>query len=105
MKEIVRVQGEKGNGDEMKKDSKTVLTVKEARGPTVADVTDRVLDKGMVIEYRIESISLAGLELPVTLDARYIVASLDTYLAYAEPLRKTGLVARSDAWLHDLTTP
>lgn len=79
----------------MKKDSKTVLTVKEARGPTVAHVIDRVLDKGMVIEYRVESVSLSGIQLPVTVDARYVVASLDTYLEYAEPLRKAGLFAGS----------
>ena len=56
-----------------------------------------------MIEYRVNCISLSGMDLPVTVDARYVVASFDTYLEYAEPLRKTGLLGSSDALLHELT--
>ena len=80
-----------------------VVNVKTARGPTAVDVIDRILDKGIVIEYRVNRISLSGIDLPVTVDARFVVASLDTYLEYAEPLMKTGLPGSSDAWLHELT--
>lgn len=59
----------------------------DARRPTVADVIDRVLDKGVVIEYRLERVTVTGIDLLVTVDARCVVASLDTYLEYAEPLR------------------
>lgn len=86
----------------MKKDSKTVLTVKEARGPTVAHVIDRVLDKGMVIEYRVESVSLSGIQLPVTVDARYVVASLDTYLERGAT--QEGGTVCGFGWLHELMT-
>jgi Gas vesicle protein len=80
-----------------------VVNVETARGPTAVDVIDRILDKGIVIEYRVNRISLSGIDLPVTVDARLLVASLDTYLEYAVPLRKTGLPGSSDAWLHELT--
>ena len=46
---------------------------------------------------------LSGIDLLVTVDARYVVASLDTYLQYAEPLRKAGLLGDTEAWLHELT--
>lgn len=89
----------------MKQNLDAVVHLKQARGPTVADVIDRVLDKGIVIEYRVNRVSLSGIDLPVSVDARYVVASLDTYLEYAEPLRKAGLLGGSDARLHELTTP
>ena len=58
----------------------------EARRPTVADVIDRVLDKGIVIEYRVDRVSVSGIDLLLTVDARCVVGSLDTYLEYADPL-------------------
>lgn len=83
----------------------TVVHLKQARRPTVADVIDRVLDKGIVIEYQVNRVSLSGIDLPVTVDARFVVVSLDTYLEYAEPLSKTGLLGGSDVWLHELSAP
>ena len=74
-----------------------IVSLKTPRGPTAADVIDRILDKGIVIEYRVNCISLSGIDLPVTVDARLVVASIDTYLQYAEPLRS------SDGLLHELT--
>jgi len=69
----------------------------------VADVIDRILDKGIVIEYRVNRVLLSGIDLLVTVDARYVVASLDTYLEYAKPLRKARLLGDTEAWLHELT--
>lgn len=83
----------------------TLVHLKQARRPTVADVLDRVLDKGIVIEYQVDRVSLSGIDLPVTVDARFVVASLDTYLEYAEPLSRTGVPGGSGAWLHELSRP
>ena len=77
--------------------SERVVSLKTARGPTAVDVIDRILDKGIVIEYRVNCISLSGIDLPVTVDARLVVASIVTYLEYAQPLRS------SDDLLHELT--
>jgi hypothetical protein len=51
---------------------------------TFIDVLDRVLDKGIVIGVW-GRFSLAGIEL-VGMDMRVVVASIDTYLRYAEEL-------------------
>jgi hypothetical protein len=69
-----------------------IVELDRTRRPTAVDVIDRVLDKGIVVEYQINRVSLSGIDLPVTVDARYVIASLDTYLEYAEPLRKTGFL-------------
>jgi hypothetical protein len=60
-------------------------------GSSLIDVLDRVLDKGIVIDAWIR-ISLVGIDL-ITVD-RVVVASIDTYLKYAEAVGVTGLVAR-----------
>jgi Gas vesicle protein len=73
----------------MKQDAKRVPAVKLARALSVTDVVDRVLDKGIVIEWQVKRILVGGIELPVTLNARYVAASLDTYLAYAKPLESS----------------
>jgi Gas vesicle protein len=75
-----------GASDGMKRAPSTaVVRVKQARRPTVADVIDRVLDKGIVVEYHVNRVSLSGIDLPVAVDARVVVVSLDTYLDYADP--------------------
>jgi len=81
------------------------LRVKADRLPTAADVIDRVLDKGAVIECRIDRITLGGVDLPVRVDARFVVASLDTYLQHAQPPRRSGLFGPSDAWFDELADP
>jgi len=55
------------------------------RLPTFVDIIDRVLDKGIVIEYYAR-VSIGGIDTLVTVDGRYIAASFDTYLGYAESL-------------------
>ena len=57
-------------------------------GTRLHDVLDRVLDKGIVIDAWIR-FQLAGLDL-ITIDARIVVASIETYLNYAESLRFSG---------------
>jgi hypothetical protein len=56
-----------------------------AGGPSpsgLADVLDLILDKGLVIDLYVR-VSLIGIEI-LTIDARIVVASVDTYLRFAE---------------------
>ncbi len=60
-----------------------------AGGPSsqsLADVVDTILDKGLVIDAYVR-VSLVGIEL-VTIDARVVVASVDTYLRFAEAVNR-----------------
>ncbi len=61
-------------------------------GSSLIDVLDRVLDKGIVIDAWVR-ISLVGIDL-ITVEARIVVASIDTYLKYADAVGLTGLVSR-----------
>jgi len=51
-------------------------------GTSLTDVLDRVLDKGIVIDAWVR-VSLVGIDL-ITVEARVVVASIDTYLKYSE---------------------
>ena len=53
-----------------------------AGGSSLIDVLDRVLDKGIVIDAWVR-VSLVGIDL-ITVEARIVVASIDTYLKYSE---------------------
>ena len=53
---------------------------------SLAEVLDRILDKGIVIDAWAR-ISLIGIEI-LTVEARVVVASADTYLHYAEEMAK-----------------
>lgn len=66
-----------------------------AGGTSLIDVLDRILDKGIVIDAWIR-VSLVGIDL-ITVEARVVVASIDTYLRYAEALGITSTVARPAA--------
>ncbi|WP_009473308.1 gas vesicle protein GvpJ [Rhodococcus sp. JVH1] len=60
-----------------------------AGGPSsssLADVIDTILDKGLVIDAYVR-VSLVGIEL-LTIDARVVVASVDTYLRFAEAVNR-----------------
>jgi hypothetical protein len=57
-------------------------------GSSLIDVLDRVLDKGIVIDAWVR-VSLVGIDL-VTVEARIVVASIDTYLKYSEAVGMTG---------------
>src|SRR3954449_5299852 len=59
------------------------------------DVLDLILDKGIVIDAFVR-VSLVGIEL-VTVDLRVVVASVDTYLRYAEGVERLQLYNRSGA--------
>jgi gas vesicle structural protein len=55
----------------------------------LAEILDLILDKGLVIDIFVK-ISLVGIEL-VTIDARIVVASVDTYLRFAEATNRLDL--------------
>ena len=61
-------------------------------GSSLIDVLDRVLDKGIVVDAWVR-ISLVGIDL-ITVEARVVVASIDTYIKYADAVGLTTLVAR-----------
>src|SRR5438105_2860045 len=64
-------------------------------GPSgLADVLDVLLDKGLVIDAFVR-VSLVGIEL-LTVDARVVVASVDTYLRFAEAVNRLDLTAVGD---------
>jgi gas vesicle structural protein len=63
-----------------------------AGGPSssgLADVIDTILDKGLVIDAYVR-LSLVGIEL-ITIDARVVVASVDTYLRFAEAVNRLNI--------------
>src|ERR671932_1177742 len=55
----------------------------------LADVIDTILDKGLVIDAYVR-VSLVGIEI-LTIDARVVVASVDTYLRFAEATNRLDL--------------
>lgn len=57
-------------------------------GSSLIDVLDRVLDKGIVIDAYVR-VSLVGIDL-VTVEARVVVASIETYLKYSEAVGVTS---------------
>ena len=66
----------------------------------LADVIEIILDKGIVIDAYIR-VSLVGIEL-LTIDARIVIASVDTYLRFAEQVNRLDLAAEGPAGLADL---
>ena len=68
-----------------------------AGGTSLIDVLDRVLDKGIVIDAWVR-VSLVGIDL-ITVEARGVVASIDTYLKYSEAVGQVAPVSRPAAEL------
>src|SRR5262250_441261 len=61
-------------------------------GTSLIDVLDRVLDKGIVIDAWVR-VSLVGIDL-ITVEARVVVASIDTYIRYSEAVGSVGSVSK-----------
>jgi hypothetical protein len=66
----------------------------------LVDVVDLILDKGLVIDAYIR-VSVIGIEL-VTIDARIVIASVDTYLRFAEAVNRLDLTETELAGLPEL---
>jgi len=69
--------------------------VDRPRPSGLADVIEVILDKGLVIDAFVR-VSLIGIEI-LTIDARIVIASVDTYLRFAEAVNRLDIVQNSDA--------
>jgi hypothetical protein len=61
----------------------------------LADVIEIILDKGIVIDAFVR-VSLIGIEI-LTIDARIVIASVDTYLRFAEAVNRLDIVEQSSS--------
>jgi hypothetical protein len=61
----------------------------------LADVIEVILDKGLVIDAYVR-VSLIGIEI-LTIDARIVIASVDTYLRFAEAVGRLNIAQSDDA--------
>lgn len=66
----------------------------------LAEVVDLILDKGLVIDVYVR-VALVGIEV-LTIDARIVVASVDTYLRFAEAVNRLDLTENGPSGLPDL---
>src|SRR5438270_8804386 len=66
----------------------------------LADVLDVILDKGLVIDAYVR-VSVIGIEV-LTIDARVVIASVDTYLRFAEAVNRLDLTEAEVAGLPEL---
>jgi len=75
-----------------RKEDIKVAVEKSMASSSLVEVIDRILDKGIVVDAWAR-VSLVGIEL-LTVEARVVVASVDTFLKYAEAI---GLTASATA--------
>lgn len=66
----------------------------------LADVLEVILDKGLVLDAYVR-VSVIGIEL-LTIDARIVIASVDTYLRFAEQVNRLDLKQTEVAGLDEL---
>lgn len=66
----------------------------------LAEVVDLILDKGLVIDAFVR-VSLVGIEI-LTIDARIVIASVDTYLRFAEATNRLDLYEKGGRDLFDV---
>ncbi len=66
----------------------------------LADVLELILDKGLVIDVFVR-VSLIGIEI-LTIDARIVIASVDTYLRFAEAVNRLDLMSTETQGLPEL---
>jgi gas vesicle structural protein len=67
---------------------------------SLADVIDTILDKGLVIDIYVR-VSLVGIEL-LTIDARIVIASVDTYLRFAQAVNRLDLTETQTSGIPEL---
>ncbi|MBY8857173.1 gas vesicle structural protein GvpA [Nocardia sp. CA2R105] len=75
-------------------------TLARPNSSSLADVIDTILDKGLVID-AFARVSLVGIEL-VTIDARVVVASVDTYLRFADAVNRLEISSSEPKGLTDI---
>lgn len=64
---------------------------KAVASSSLAEVVDRILDKGVVVDAWVR-VSLVGIEI-LAIEARAVVSGVDTYLRYAEAVGLTAAAA------------
>jgi hypothetical protein len=74
--------------------------VQRSSSSGLAEVLDLILDKGLVIDIFVR-VSLVGIEL-LTVDARIVIASVDTYLRFAEAVNRLDLTQSGGETLPEL---
>jgi hypothetical protein len=74
--------------------------VQRSSASGLVDVLNVLLDKGLVVDVFLR-VSLVGIEL-LTVDARIVIASVDTYLRFAEAVNRLDLGQSSDEGLPQL---
>ncbi len=74
--------------------------VDRPQGGSLADVVALILDKGLVIDAFVR-VSLVGIEI-LTVDARIVIASVDTFLRFAEATSRLNLQAQGGKDLPEL---
>src|SRR5690606_37895782 len=70
------------------------------RSGSLADVIEIILDKGLVLDAYVR-VSLVGIEI-LTIDARIVIASVDTYLRFAEATNRLDLYEKGGKDLGEL---
>ncbi len=75
----------------MQRESSAGYLTRAPRSSGLADVLEILLDRGLVIDAFVR-VSLVGIEL-LTVDLRVVVASVDTYLRFAEAVNRLDLQA------------
>ncbi|MEH1055713.1 gas vesicle protein GvpJ [Micromonospora sp. CPCC 206171] len=71
-----------------------------AGGSNLADVVETVLDKGVVIDAQV-SVAVVGIQL-LEINARIVIASVETYLRFAEAVDRLSITPKNQKGLPDL---
>ncbi len=79
----------------MQRESSAGYITRAPRSSGLADVLEILLDRGLVIDAYVR-VSLVGIEL-LTIDLRVVVASVDTYLRFAEAVNRLDLRAADES--------
>lgn len=75
---------------------------KSTDSSSLAEVIDRILDKGIVIDAFVR-VSLVGIEI-LTVEARVVIASVDTWLRYAEAVGLLGDEVQEEGFINENKT-
>lgn len=79
----------------MQRESSAGYITRAPRSSGLADVLEILLDRGLVLDAYVR-VSLVGIEL-LTIDLRVVIASVDTYLRFAEAVNRLDLRAVDDS--------
>jgi gas vesicle structural protein len=79
----------------MQRESSAGYITRAPRSSGLADVLEILLDRGLVIDAFVR-VSLVGIEL-LTVDLRVVIASVDTYLRFAEAVNRLDLQSGDNA--------